>query len=384
MHIAGLQNNASPGTLETATAPAIRASGARKPRRRLRAKVLAFLASSLLTFLAGELFLRIGFHTDHEEFMVDEELLWVIRPNQRIQLESPPGQGLRVTTIDEQGLRNTVAVPSSAGRRLVILGDSAMFGSLLDDRETFGSQLQSLAGSKLQVVNTAVGGWGLFQEEILLRREIEKLRPDIILVHQQSLDVTRQPFPENEYLRRATFLWECRLANAVRHYSKLLTLLARLGRKVILGRSNRGVVNEVLDNKPSPGNGPSPAFLECWRKDRERFRAMKELADRHGARFVVVTGSPSDYVLDRTRPNIAFFFDQMAAMCRDEGMVEVNLTECLRGYDMKTLTLYPVDGHPSPLWNRLAAEETYRTLERVGLLGQDPQASDVSSEVESK
>src|SRR5262249_52130657 len=157
-------------------------------------------------------------------------------------------------------------------------------------------------------------------------------------------------------------LWECRVANAVRHYSKLLTFLAHLGRKVVLGRSNRGVVNEVLDKNPSPGGRTSPAFVECWKKDRERFRAMKELAERHGAKLVVVTGSPADCVLDHNRLNIAYFFEQMGVMCRDEGIVEVSLIEPLRGYDLKTLTLYPVDGHPSPLWNRLAAEETYRTL----------------------
>jgi hypothetical protein len=93
----------------------------------------------------------------------------------------------------------------------------------------------------------------------------------------------------------------------------------------------------------------------------------------------VVTGSPADCVLDQNRPNIAYFFEQMSAMCRDEGIVGVSLIERLRGYDLKALTLYPVYGHPSPLWNRLAAEETYGTLERAGLLGLKRNASDLSS-----
>jgi hypothetical protein len=378
------ETNASGGTLETDAAARTRTSGARKRGCGLKPKILTFLASSLLTFLAAELILRISLRTDHEEYMVDEELLWVFRPNQRILIRPAAGQGSRVMTIDERGFRNTTAVPSAGGRRLMVLGDSAMFGSSLDDSDTFSSQLQSLARSELQVVNTAVGGWGLFQEEMLLRREIKRLRPDIILVHQQSLDVVRQPFPENESLRRASFLWECRVANAVRHYSKVLTFLARLGRKVILGRSNRGVVNEVIDKNPRQTNRPSETFVECWRKDRQRFRAMKELADQHGAEFVVLTGSPADCVLDHKGPNITFFIDQMGAMCREEAIVEVSMTERLRGYDMKSLTLYPVDGHPSPLWNRLAAEETYQTLKRAGLLGEKPHASDVSSRAASE
>jgi hypothetical protein len=332
----------------------------------------------MLTFLTGELILRVGLlRSDREEFFVDEELLWLNRPGQRIRLEPTDEQASRAVTVDERGFRTTIGAKSGRGRRVLVLGDSAMFGSLLDDHETFSSQLQWLAGEQLEVINAGVGGWGLFQEEMLLRREIERLRPDIVLVNQQSLDAVRQPFPENEPAVKESFLRQSRMIYALRRYSKLGNLMAHLARKVILGRTNRGVVNEVTSISVGRGQGPSPAFVNCCKRDTERLIAMKAVADRHGAILGVLVGGPRDHVAQaRDDANIAFFLDEMAASCRANGIFEVDLTPRARDYDLKTLTLYPVDGHPSPLWNRMLAEETYRTLQLAGLLGETRRVSD--------
>lgn len=346
-----------------------RPSLVRKSSNRTRAKILSVLMSSVLTLLVGELLVRFIWRTARPEFVVDEELLWGNRPNQCLRLGSLDGQESREMTIDERGLRRTLPDRSGAERRLVVLGDSAMFGALLDDGETFSSQLQSLVGDSIQVINTGVGGWGLFQEEKFLRREVDRLHPDIVLVHQQSLDVTRQPFPESQWLRKAAFMWECRIAHAVRHYSKLATTIAHLARKVILGRSIRGVVNEVVDERGSNGEGPTPAFLECWKKDCDRLVAMKELAERHGAKFVMLTGGPRDHTRScNGQPNTQFFLREMSEFCRSHGIVEIKMTGQLQDYDLESLTFLPVDGHPSPLWNRLTAAESYRVLKSAGLL----------------
>jgi hypothetical protein len=347
------------------SSPATAALIARKPVSRFKAIVAPMLISTFLTLLAGEVIARVFVAADPVE--VHPELLWRNRPSVKYWPNPAVSQGSRWITVDERGFRKTVGVPSAGGRRLVVLGDSAMFGFLLDDGETFSSQLQSLAGSKLHVINTGVVGWGLFQEEILLRREIKELRPEIVLVHHQSFDVLRQPLDEPQ--RSNYFFWHSRLKEAVK-FSRLATVFARLVKKVRLALSHKSVDTEVADLDSGPIAPLTASFVDCWKKDAERLLAIKELVERHGAKLVVLTGSPRDQLqVERDGPRIRFFVEQMAALCRANGILEVSMTERMRGLDEKLMTLLPVDRHPSAFWNRLNAEETYRRLDRAGLLG---------------
>ncbi len=352
-------------SLRIGSSPAAGAVLARKPVSRFKAIVAPMLISTLLTLLAGEVIARVFVAPDPVE--VDPELLWRNRPSVKYWPNRAVRQGSRWITVDERGFRRTVGVPSAGGRRLVVLGDSAMFGFLLDDGETFSSQLQSLAGNKVHVINTGVVGWGLFQEEILLRREIKELRPEIVLVHHQSFDVLRQPLDASR--RSNYFFWHYRLKEAVK-FSRLATVFARLVKKVTLALSHQSVDTEVADVDRGRNDALTASFVECWKKDAERLLSIKALAERHGAKLVVLTGSPRDQLLvEGDGPRIRFFVEQMAAFCRANGILEVSMTERMRGYDAKSLTLLPVDSHPSALWNRLNAEETHRSLERAGLLG---------------
>ena len=301
-----------------------------RPRLRMWTKAWLLLASSVFTLLAGELIVRLAFVTDHIEYVTDEDLLWRNRPNQVVRLEGArPGQKLRVITTDERGFRRTVPTPSAGARRVLALGDSAMFGWLLDDRETFCSRLQALSGGKLDIINTAVPGWGLFQEEIVMSRLLETVRPEIVLVHYQECDVTRQPFPLEEQQRYHTFLWESRLRNTIRHYSKLGSLIGHLAMKVVLNRSGRGLLNEVVDVDDDNKDGPSSAFRRCWEAERKRLVAMKAAAERHGAKFVLIYGTW------RRSRNTPFFESAMAALVREHAIFHVEMTERLSPYDLQ-------------------------------------------------
>jgi hypothetical protein len=138
-------------------------------------------------------------------------------------------------------------------------------------------------------------------------------------------------------------------------------------------------VNEVVDSDAGKTTGPTDTFRQCWKSDHDRFVAMKATVEKHGARFVILTGGPRDNIPpSRSDPNIDFFLHEMAALCRSNNLLEVDLTGRFRSYDdINSLTMLPFDGHPSALWNRLAAEETYRTLSKAGLLGESPALTQV-------
>jgi hypothetical protein len=336
-------------------------------RRRvgIRAKVFMLLLSCVATFLVGEATLRLGFLTDHLEFETDEVLLWRNRPNQVVALDVPQsGRPPRLMTTDSRGFRRTFPAATHEGkrRRLLVLGDSAAFGALVADDETFCSQLQALAPDELEVMNAGVGGWGLFQEEMLLSRMIDTIKPHIVLVHHQVFDVLRQPFPPGQ---KEVFLWESRIKNAVRHYSKLASLIGRLAQSVALGRVGRGVANQVVEQPSGPSDGPSEAYRNCWNMDRERFLRMKNLADRHGAKLVLVYTPHQGYTSNM------FFLTEMAALAKELQVVDVNMVEAFdRHNDYQSLAI-PGDGHPTPVWHRLVAQEIHRALRDAGLIEKD-------------
>jgi len=338
-------------------------------RGRFLAKFSLMAASFVFCILVGEAVLRFGVLFDHVEFETDSELLWRHRPDQVVRVEvAREGRKQRAMTIDDRGYRRTLPAARPGARRVLALGDSAMFGWAIDDDETFCSQLQVLGGGKLDVINTAVGGWGLFQLEILLRNVIGTIQPDIILVHLQSCDVVRQPFPADQPYRKRAFLWESRIKNTIRRYSKLASLFGHLAQLVVLGHLNRGIVSEVPQVEGTHGDGPTAAFRKCWEQDRRRLIAVKELADRHGAKLVVIVGGPRDQVSGRpVDRNIPFFNTEMTAVSRELGIIQVNPVEPFRSYSLESLIIAG-DGHPSVLWNRLIAQEIHRTLGAGGMI----------------
>lgn len=70
-------------------------------------------------------------------------------------------------------------------RRVLLLGDSFTFGYGLDEDLTFAGQLRRMLnqdGQEWCVLNAGVGGWGTIQEVKYGIRNLEKLRPDVIIL----------------------------------------------------------------------------------------------------------------------------------------------------------------------------------------------------------
>jgi hypothetical protein len=68
--------------------------------------------------------------------------------------------GVRYTyNITDDGVRRTLPVVESE-RRILMVGDSGVFGVGVDDGDTVASSLQGLVGDDIQVVNAGVAGYG--------------------------------------------------------------------------------------------------------------------------------------------------------------------------------------------------------------------------------
>jgi lysophospholipase L1-like esterase len=153
-------------------------------------KVALALIALLVAFLICELGARAVFPRPPDDlrepqivYLFDPEIGYVLAPSQ--QGWSNDG----FMTVNSLGFRGPeVALPKPPGRfRVVLLGDSVTVGLGVADQETFAAQLapelkRRLAGRDVDVVNLAVSGYNTAQEVALLKRNLERLEPDLVLV----------------------------------------------------------------------------------------------------------------------------------------------------------------------------------------------------------
>lgn len=95
-------------------------------------------------------------------------------------------RGIR-TRVNSAGMRGPDVSPAKNGVfRILAVGDSFTFGTDVGDEEAFPVQLESLLGERdgrpVQVVNSAVPGWGPFQYAQYYEHYGRRWDPDLVLV----------------------------------------------------------------------------------------------------------------------------------------------------------------------------------------------------------
>jgi lysophospholipase L1-like esterase len=143
----------------------------RAPGGRLRSTLgVAALAvgATIGTLVILELVLTGLFAPFHEVwqvrelFVLDDELTYAMRPNfERVQETDEFSE--RVTT-NRHGLRDDEIAPRGGfERRILVLGDSMVFGHGVGNRESFPNQLEAIfaeSGRRIDVINAGVKGYG--------------------------------------------------------------------------------------------------------------------------------------------------------------------------------------------------------------------------------
>lgn len=223
---------------------------------------------------------------------------WELRPGAR-QRENE-----HWTTVNGLGYRGReVGAQPAAGRaRVVMLGDSIAFGTYVGDGETFADQLD--AGTRLEIVNLAVQGYGFGQNLLKLEREGLAYRPDVVVLNVcLANDFADSMLPSFLYdARHPKPYFRIEDGRLVLHDEHLrLGTLARIGRRL---HERSHLYNRVLDwlapaADAAPGGAPAGAWV-TRRNEALRDEAaartlglrlvarMRAAAETHGATFVVV------------------------------------------------------------------------------------------------
>lgn len=160
--------------------------------------ILTVNAVPILAFLfIGELYLRSkGFHPYSRTYpgqyqdepgvkwvQHDQSLGWTIDP------EFLPGE------INAQGFRDTKdftkLLVSSDKIRIMVLGDSFVFGACLKAEETFPNLLQAELSDNYEVFNFGVPGWSIDQMYLAYQHYKDLVDPDIVILAFIDDDIER-------------------------------------------------------------------------------------------------------------------------------------------------------------------------------------------------
>ena len=210
----------------------------------------------------------------------DPELLWALAPGATIQGRSHP------ETINSLGLRESTLPQDGDGPRVLVLGDSSVYGWSLPDGQHYADLLEEEL--QVQVINLGVPGYSTEQSLVLLERVGWDYQPDVVVVHSIFSDSNVDRFQDRDamVIAQGQERWW--------HHSALACWGYMAKARWVAGSGER---NEVL--MPGQGLGPNAAHtveslgrvlplsrvpLDQYLENLDR---LHEQAEAHGATLVL-------------------------------------------------------------------------------------------------
>lgn len=267
---------------------------------------------------------------------------WELQPNASVY-----SRYNRAIQINEHGQRGrNFAIPKPSGtQRVVMLGDSYVFGGGVSAAETLPKQLEAqLADAAVEVVNAGVPGYGPAQERALLAEVGFDYEPDLVLVGFYHNDLRPVAVPTPSLLRRA--VW------AVRPYAYSYDYLKAVQRRLSL----------ALQPSAPPAADAVPD--EWWAQAQAELARIFLLCEERRTAVAMV------YVGVQRAPGVG---ERVRAWCVEADVPYYDVHSAYGTADLATLQLSPRDGHPTADANGMAARGVAEFLRTTpGLLTPPP------------
>jgi hypothetical protein len=123
----------------------------------------------------------------------DPELGWVATGKNLHTFSKPTAQW--TLHVNKQGFRSAVdydSLPSKGdATRVMILGDSFVFGIYLDQPDTLSARLEEYLGNGSEVYNVGIPGWGVDQMFLAYEKFVEAIDPDVVVLVYINDDIRR-------------------------------------------------------------------------------------------------------------------------------------------------------------------------------------------------
>lgn len=319
-------------------------------------QIATVVAGFAVAFILAELVLRV-FHlapvggiatVNQRDF---ERLPGLFVPGQRLVDRRNPALPHHVT-IDSLGFRGNIELPrtKAAGEiRVVLLGDSFVYGDFVDDDQTLPAQLerrlQVRCNRELRVINAGLGGSSIETASAMVDRVLPL-----------GVDVAVLTFSENDVTDLADPIWDQLASNRAAKSHFPLSILYPLIRKsatwnLVLSAQGKlrnwrtaGVVTPALATKATD---PDSVLSSLRREYRDRLLQLRDRLAQAGVPFLFAIFPSHLSVYGLGTGEQLRWVEQMA---KEAGIRTVDLTPALRqdGRPMEVLYLLPYDGHPSP------------------------------------
>jgi len=313
-------------------------------------------------------------------YRYDPEIRYVLAPSQKGWIDDG------FLTINSLGFRGReVDVPKPQGRfRIAVLGDSVTLGWGVADDETYSVQFQQMLRQRfpnrdLDVVNLGVSGYDTRQEVALLKRNVSRLQPDLVLVGFYSNDVpdalddtqasgsggTRIAVSNPEagqvlHINPPSASWWNRQLRKSRVAYNLGRLVTRLGGKGEWGMSHFSIEIDMLQGKES-------ADLErAWGMVQTQLVNLHAMAAADGFSVGLVVLPCKEQVLGQYLT--ANYQTRVRAIAQPLGFFVIDpLPTLVASRTSKDALFIPYDrNHPSAAGHRLIAETIFHYLEEHG------------------
>ncbi|MFO8057538.1 MAG: SGNH/GDSL hydrolase family protein [bacterium] len=239
------------------------------------------------------------------------------------------GLSVRINNLGFRGEDVSRSKPEGT-TRIVIVGDSIVFGQGVDEEKTLSCLIEELLarkepGRSFQVINAGVRGYNSHDYVVLLKEKVLSLSPDlVILVITEINDPERKPFrPESEKLERfKSSPW------------RKVPILRELVAASYADEINRLFKEHVKSLYDPEG--------EEFRRFREDIRSVKEICDKSSVELLAVTfpmlSEENMFETERAR---------LKTMLSEEGVSFIDPYPLLDRYPAGELVVGPRDFHPN-------------------------------------
>ncbi|MCM8775289.1 MAG: SGNH/GDSL hydrolase family protein [Candidatus Omnitrophica bacterium] len=231
----------------------------------------------------------------------------------------------------------------SGTTRIVVLGDSFVFGVGVKDQDTLPAQLEQELKrdfKDIEVLNFGVAMTNTPNYVNVLTKYGVQFDPDMVLMVLFLNDTER--------IGTVRFFSEPQLFRSLRR-SRFLNL--------ILSNIEKPIVHQAMVQHYRDGYQPANPG---WVKMKNSIRKARDLSQEKGFKLGIVI-YPVLYHLDERYP-FTQIHEKIRRFCESKGIETVDLLEAFRGMKDKDLWVHPLDPHPNEKAQRLAARELAKSL----------------------
>jgi lysophospholipase L1-like esterase len=298
------------------------------------------------------------------------EVPGILTPGQRLTSQQVRKLPYRVT-VNSLGYRGPEFPRTKPANefRVVFAGDSFVYGSFVNDDETYPARLEAELRRfcpHLTVVNAGVGGTTIYTHAAMIERALQ-LEPDLVLLNfteNDVADLAMEPLWFSlERNREAKSRFPLSLVYPVLRRTALWHLILEAGALV----RARGADEVFRGFDGEPEDGPI-ASAQLRTEYEARYGKLVDTLALHGVPLLS-TAYPAHLTLfgEWSEEQLAWF-DHLSGQLGIEGIPILGALRSSGGLDTD-LYLLPIDGHPSPAGYRIAAEALAKGLLDSGYLG---------------